>query len=269
MLRTLRGSLGRLSGAAGGSRSGSAMLRGLSSSSTSTNTTNTSRSLAIRGAQNGGSSSNALITVAERRRAETRRFGLPVINILMAGLVSVASYVYWLSLNKRKVWVPPQPAPQLMLSSLVSSQEDVEALMSEVRFALEKFGISFGQVHLPCHIDHAPHEGGLSALRNRYVEGATWKVYRRPPQPNGISAVVLRPGMTAINAARVLAHEYTHCWLHLQRFPPLRPRLEEGLCELLSYLYLLSLLNDDGQHTAGAGGGGGGGGGGCSGGDGD
>ena len=35
-----------------------------------------------------------------------------------------------------------------------------------------------------------------------------------------------------------------HAWLWLQDFPPLSPWLEEGLCELASYLYLLSLLHE-------------------------
>ena len=50
--------------------------------------------------------------------------------------------------------------------------------------------------------------------------------------------------LSAMHAAQVLAHEYMHCWLWLQGFPPLEHRLEEGLCELVSYLFLLSLLHE-------------------------
>jgi hypothetical protein len=43
---------------------------------------------------------------------------------------------------------------------------------------------------------------------------------------------------------QVLAHEYMHAWLWLQDFPPLPAWLEEGLCELGSFLYLLELLHE-------------------------
>ena len=85
-------------------------------------------------------------------------------------------------------------------------------------------------------------------------EGSTIKVVRPPPTLRGVEAVTLRPGLTSLAAAQVLAHEYTHCWLWLQRFPLLPTRLEEGLCELLSYLYLLSLLREsDGDSDGGVG----------------
>ena len=119
-------------------------------------------------------------------------------------------------------------------AATLTSQEDVEALMSEVRVALERFGISLGKVHLRVVIDES----------NVLHEGSTIKVLRPPPTLRGIEAVTLRPGLTCLAAAQVLAHEYTHCWLWLQNYPVLPPRLEEGLCELLSYLYLLSLLRE-------------------------
>ena len=73
------------------------------------------------------------------------------------------------------------------------------------------------------------------------LEGMTTKIIRPPPLLRGVEALSLRRNLTALSAAQVLAHEYTHAWLWLQGFPIMEARLEEGLCELLSYLFLLSL----------------------------
>ena len=175
------------------------------------------------------------------RRAETKRFGAPV-NVLFAwGLLGAGFVIHWMSKHKAERWDPPIPAlvGPLPAASPVTKQAEVEALLDEVRDVLARFGISLGEVPLKVrlNLDHG-------------LEGLTVKVRRPPPTLRGIEAVSIRPGLSAISTAQVLAHEYTHCWLWLQGFPPLDRRLEEGLCELLSYLYLLSRLREPPTTTA-------------------
>ena len=182
----------------------------------------------------------ALLTPLQKsRRAERARFGAPVNALLAVGLLGAGFVVRWISQNRADEWEPPSrrsKTQQLLPNARVTEQAEVEALLGEVRVVLGRLGISLGKVMLPVQLSAEFAPGGL--------EGSTTKVIRPPPLLRGIEAVSLRPGLTAISAAQVLAHEYTHCWLWLQQFPPLDVRLEEGLCELLSYLYLLSRLRE-------------------------
>ena len=126
-------------------------------------------------------------------------------------------------------------AARLDAATLITEQHQVEALLSEVRLVLARFGISLGAVPLRVQ---------LFSDRNSSIEGLTTKVMRPPPLLRGVEAISLRRNLTAVSAAQVLAHEYTHAWLWLQGFPQLEQRLEEGLCELLAYLFLLSCLRE-------------------------
>jgi hypothetical protein len=178
------------------------------------------------------------------RAAEQRRFGLPIWKMLAGGLlgVGVVAYCYTRSLPK-DAWTPRQLSAsdvKLTAYALVRKQHEVEALLSEVRVVLSRHGIGIGEVPLTVRLM----ADGVRPY-GRSVEGATTKVIRPPPVMRGIEAVSLQPGLTAIHTAQVLAHEYMHCWLWLHGFPAaMEPKLEEGLCELISYLYLLSCLKE-------------------------
>ena len=172
-----------------------------------------------------------------RRAAETRRFGAPVYAILGVGACGVAAVMSYFNERRPETWQPLRvsDADRLEPFSLVTEQRQVELLLSEVRVVLARFGIGLGNVPLRVRLlDERSH-----------FEGTTTKVLRPPPLLRGVEAVSLRRGLTAVSAAQVLAHEYTHAWLWLTGFPVLDPRLEEGLCELLSYLFLLSCLRDE------------------------
>ena len=116
----------------------------------------------------------------------------------------------------------------------ITEQRHVEALLSEVRLVLARFGVTLGSHPLRVQLLSESHA----------LEGMTTKIIRPPPLLRGVEALSLRRNLTAISAAQVLAHEYTHAWLWLQGFPVLETRLEEGICELLSYLFLLSCQRD-------------------------
>ena len=180
-----------------------------------------------------------LTAVQRTRRAERARFGASVNHLLAGGFVLTALVLRWASLHRSEAWTPPSrrsKAEQLHPATPITTQADVEALLGEVRLVLERFGITLGSVPLNVQLMGTDVPG--------LEEGSTTKVLRPPPLLRGIEAVRLRHGLSALAAAQVLAHEYTHCWLWLQQFPPLDMRLEEGLCELLSYLYLLARLRE-------------------------
>ena len=151
--------------------------------------------------------------------------------------MGVSFVAKWYVEQSPQEWHPPHAVPeheQLQPTARVTEQRQVEALLSDVRQVLHRFGISLGRVPLRVSL--------LSEYET--LEGSTTKVIRPPPLLRGIEAISLRRNLSAISAAQVLAHEYTHAWLWLQGFPSLEPRLEEGLCELLSYLFLLSCLRE-------------------------
>ncbi len=61
-----------------------------------------------------------------------------------------------------------------------------------------------------------------------------------------VKQVLLSRGLTRTHAGAVLAHELIHCWLALNVCPlaedTLPHEVEEGLCEIFSYLYLVDSL---------------------------
>lgn len=179
----------------------------------------------------------SLTPIQHSRRAEAKRFGAPVNMLLACGLVGAGFVVRWIVRDRPEKWEPSalKIAEELEPSKRITEQRQVEALLNEVRDVLGQFGISLGHVQLQVRLGR-DHDG---------LDGSTIKVVRPPPLLRGIEAVTIRPGLSAISTAQILAHEYTHCWLWLQGFPPLDTRLEEGLCELFSYLYLLSRLRGE------------------------
>jgi len=54
-----------------------------------------------------------------------------------------------------------------------------------------------------------------------------------------VDEIKILRGLPAEQALSILAHEAGHAWLGLNSFPPLHPFIEEGLCELIDYLWLL------------------------------
>ena len=190
----------------------------------------TSRALALRRKRD---EADALLTPTQRavrvsRAAERRRFGLPVWQILSGGLVGVGFVTWWYAGHRpARGWNPEhltEAGTALLPTTIVTEQCQVEALLSEVRVVLGRLGIGLGTV--PLHVKLL-----TEAQHPHNVEGLTQKVVRPPPVLRGIEAVSLRPGLTAIHAAQVLAHEYMHCWL--VRSPLSWPMFSQ-LCSLRS-----------------------------------
>ena len=53
-----------------------------------------------------------------------------------------------------------------------------------------------------------------------------------------IEEVLVNRNLPYIHVGRILAHEYGHVWTHLKGFERLAPQVIEGICELMSYLWL-------------------------------
>ena len=209
-----------------------------------------SRGLVRRG-ESGDTRGDALMTpearaVQRTRAAERRRFGMPVIKILASGVVGMGAFAWWYAQNRpRKGWTEADAYADelrsLQAHHIVQDQRDIECLLSQVRLVLGRHGLGLGKVPLRVRLLREDEIHSLD-VRGR-VEGTTHRVLRPPPALRGVESVGLKPGLTAVHAAQVLAHEYAHCWLWLQGFPALDARLEEGLCELVAYLFLLSCLH--------------------------
>lgn len=177
--------------------------------------------------------------VLRSRAAERARFGLPVWQLLGCGLVGVVLALQWWT---ERLYVDRVDAPYVRLSasSTVVSLHKARALLSDVRRVLERHGISLGAVRLEVRL-----EPGLSLTG---LEGVTLKERSEARRRGGaqhlrhVEAIVLQPGLSALHASHVLAHEFMHAWLWMQGFPQLDAQVEEGLCELAAYLFLLSSL---------------------------
>jgi hypothetical protein len=81
--------------------------------------------------------------------------------------------------------------------------------------------------------------GGRSSL----APGQLPQVYR-VTQTRDVSAVLVLYGLPRDLTASILAHEAMHVWLKLNKGFPFRmpPKLEEGLCQVIAYMYLDSLV---------------------------
>lgn len=57
-------------------------------------------------------------------------------------------------------------------------------------------------------------------------------------QKREVQGIYLLRGMSAIHTAKVIAHELTHVYLAINKFHSLPLQVEEGICQLVSYLWL-------------------------------
>ena len=173
------------------------------------------------------------------RAAEVRRFGLPLWKLFGVGAVGVALVARWWYQMYCSAW--PDEATEAIscpaADEIVHSDEQAAALFADVRRVLARHGLDLGRVRIAVQAADDLAVEGLTHTRR--VGGR-----RRLRAPRRIELIEVRAGMPAVRAARVLAHEFMHAWLWLHDFPPLSPAVEEGLCELTAFAYLLMLLNE-------------------------
>ncbi|GAB4852098.1 hypothetical protein Ancab_016288 [Ancistrocladus abbreviatus] len=103
---------------------------------------------------------------------------------------------------------------------------------------------------------HMPETRGLclseeqtitTVLRRPGIEAGNWtmnlitepyKLTRRCE----VTAILLLYGLPRLLTGSILAHEMMHAWLRLQGFRMLNPQIEEGICQVLAYMWLESEL---------------------------
>lgn len=73
-------------------------------------------------------------------------------------------------------------------------------------------------------------EGGTVALRARGR--------KREPRHGSVTAILVLAGMPWLLTGAVLAHELMHAWLRMEGYRELPAHVEEGLCQLMAYLWL-------------------------------
>ena len=137
--------------------------------------------------------------IQARRRAEAKRFGAPAWQILAGGLIGLGFIARWCMQHQPEAWRPRALTDGERLEPMdrITEQRHVEALLSEVRLVLARFGVTLGAVPLRVQLLSESHE----------LEGMTTKIIRPPPLLRGVEALSLRRNLSAISAAQVLAHE--------------------------------------------------------------
>ena len=183
-------------------------------------------------------------TVQRARAAERARFGLPAWQILAGGLFGVGLAARWWSrVLESRGDAPAATDVSLRPREPIFEEAHAQRILVDVRRTLARHEVSLGNLRLRVR------------LRDLAAEGATQKAHGRvgPGRGRGarsVDEISLRPGLDAVHAAQVLAHEFMHAWLWMMDFPPLDPSVEEGLCELGSYLFLLSSLREPDSASA-------------------
>ncbi|PIN09049.1 Adaptor protein Enigma [Handroanthus impetiginosus] len=102
-----------------------------------------------------------------------------------------------------------------------------------------------------CGFHHMPETRGLclseeqtvtSILRRPRMERRGLVGLRTQPQKLirrcEVTAILVLYGLPRLLTGAILAHELMHGWLRLNDFRNLRPEIEEGICQVLSYMWL-------------------------------
>lgn len=114
-----------------------------------------------------------------------------------------------------------------------------EQLLLQVKRDLEEIGFTFDNVDLPLRlIDHRElteltgthRTNGRTQTKEETLNG---KIVERE-----VEEIVILYGLPQIHFAAVAAHELGHVYLFQRKFSELPSSVEEGLCELMAYLWL-------------------------------
>lgn len=139
------------------------------------------------------------------------------------------------------------------LSTAVQDSEGARYLMTDIRTMLgTDFGIDTGGAEITIQLGEleegrklyqAGKPGDIS-VGHVCVEGMTLQKYyalqvgSKLVQKREVKGLYLLSGMSRMHAAKVLAHELTHVYLALNKYNILPLEVEEGICQLVSYLWL-------------------------------
>jgi len=86
---------------------------------------------------------------------------------------------------------------------------------------------------------------GMTLQKNYAIQVGAKLVQKRE-----VLGLYLLGGMSRVHAAKVMAHELTHVYLAQHKFFNLPLEVEEGLCEIVSYLWLANQITQVQDHTS-------------------
>lgn len=130
----------------------------------------------------------------------------------------------------------------LCRSHSVTTISDAERLLESVRRCLAGYGMDLGRAKLPLRLPmwdelkgssskvHSDEPTGMARIRSTTRDGVI--------VDRDIEEVLVLYGVTEEQFQAIAAHELMHAWLFLNGYDHLPPVVEEGLCELASYLWL-------------------------------
>ncbi|GMH30579.1 hypothetical protein Nepgr_032422 [Nepenthes gracilis] len=88
----------------------------------------------------------------------------------------------------------------------------------------------------------------ISVLRRPSFGGHLFRMRTQPQRLARIcevTAILILFGLPRLLTGAILAHELMHAWLRLKGFRNLKPEVEEGICQVLSYMWLESEMKRD------------------------
>ena len=124
----------------------------------------------------------------------------------------------------------------------VEREGEGEQLLSNVRHTLDKEGLTLGKAKIPLRlVDQNELNRRVKRRRTKTPAGmARTQLTMQGDEvvERKLIEILALRGLPRDHLAAVLAHEIGHAWLFLNAYPKLAPKVEEGICELFSYLWL-------------------------------
>lgn len=147
-----------------------------------------------------------------------------------------------------------QYSHQITICNLCRRSEVVDdkrfyGLFREVKTYLAQLGLDLRRI--PIFLRLVPITAVSLATYSKRWTGLTQKtVFSSNGQVTAqrIDEIKILRGLPAEQTQSILAHEAGHAWLGLSSFPSLHPFVEEGLCELIDYLWLSARNTSDAQY---------------------
>jgi hypothetical protein len=128
------------------------------------------------------------------------------------------------------------------LRTTVEDGAEGQRILEKVRETLAREGFPLGDAPLRLRLtDQRELDRLAGRSRGKKPAGmARTKLTKRGPDEvkREVSEILALHGLPRQHLASILAHELAHAWLFLNAFPKLPRKVEEGLCELASYLWL-------------------------------
>lgn len=124
----------------------------------------------------------------------------------------------------------------------VTTLEETEKVMADVRKVLKSEGLSLGNARLPIKLvgaaDLKERKRGRRNISPSGLTNTEYTLKGRQVVGRTLKEILVLYGMPRVELEGILAHEFGHAWLFLNNYPELPPKVAEGICELFSYMVL-------------------------------